>query len=276
MENVILLLKLFIQSYDFGGDFLFKFLLGQLKTTHKSGYIWKENNLSCYLLMHFRNNFFIEVDGKRIEGSAGDFVLHSPNGNYAHGSRCEHEGFINDWFFFSADEEDMDFLKDLPYNKPISGGDGKIFSKFLSEILSENIHNDELSPLLISNLIFHMLSVLRRTEAKNNIYKFKNESHREMYQIRLHIHKHCDEKLNLKSMAKATGYSVSHFCALYKKLFNISPIDDLLNARLEMAKKLLALKNHKISEIADLCGFSSIYHFSKFFKNKTGKNPSEY
>ena len=260
----------------YGGDYLFTFLLGQLKTTHKPGYVWNENNLSCYLLMRFKNDFFIEIDGKRINGKAGDFVLHAPNGNYAHGPTSEREGFVNDWLFFSADESQEEFLKSLPYNRPISNGNGKAFTKFLSEILNENIRNDQLSPLLISNLIFHMLAILKRAEAENNICELKNESYREMYQIRLHIHKHCDEKLSLKSMAKITGYSVSHFCALYKKLFNISPIDDLLNARLEMAKKLIVLKNHKISEIADLCGFSSIHHFSKFFKNKTGKNPSEY
>ncbi|MBE6762025.1 MAG: helix-turn-helix transcriptional regulator [Ruminococcaceae bacterium] len=260
----------------FGGNILFKFLLGQLGTTHKPNYVWKENNLSCYLLMHFKNDFFIVVNGKKIDGKAGDFVLHSPNGSYAHGSRTVNEGFINDWFLFSADENDLDFLKGLPYDKPISNGDAKCFSKFLSEIINENIRNDKFSPHLISNLIFHMLCMVKRTEAENNICELNNVAYREMHQIRLHIHKHCDEKLNLKSMAKATGYSVSHFCALYKKLFSTSPIDDLLNARLEMAKKLLTLRNHKISEIADLCGFSSIYHFSKFFKNKTGKNPSEY
>ena len=53
--------------------------------------------------MHFKNDFFIEVNGERIDGKAGDFVLHSPKGNYSHGSRCENEGFINDWFFFSSD-----------------------------------------------------------------------------------------------------------------------------------------------------------------------------
>ena len=255
---------------------MFTFHLGQLKTRHKPKYIWRENNLSCYLLMHFKNDFFIEVNGKRIEGNAGDFVLHSPKGNYSHGSRCENEGFINDWFFFSSDFSNVDFLNQLPYNKPISGGDGKIFSKLLSEILSENIRNDEFSPLLISNLIFHLLSLLKRAEKENKIHNFNTETYQELHKLRLYIYKHCEEQLTLKSMAETTGYSVSHFCALYKQLFDISPIDDLLNARLEMAKKLIILKNHKISEIADLCGFSSIQHFSKFFKNKTGKNPSEF
>ena len=97
-----------------------------------------------------------------------------------------------------------------------------------------------------------------------------------MYQLRLHIHKYCKQQWTLEDMAKKSGYSVSHFCALYKQLFNISPIDDLLNARLEMAKKLIILKQYKISEIADLCGFSSLHYFSEFFKKKTGKTPSEY
>ena len=167
-----------------------------------------------------------------------------------------------------------EFLKILPFDRPISNGNSKAFSRYLSEILTEQLRNDEFSPQIISNHIYHLLTLLKRADNENKV--FKNKAHQEMYQLRLHIHKHCKKQWTLEDMAKKSGYSVSHFCALYKQLFKISPIDDLLNARLEMAKKLIILKQYKISDIADLCGFSSLHYFSEFFKKKTGKTPSEY
>jgi len=253
---------------------LFYFHFGQFGTRHKPREIWHGSLPSRYLLMHFKNNFFIEVDGKRMGGKAGDFVLHAPNGNYAHGSLSAREGFINDWMFFSADDSELEFLQKMPYDRPVSNGDTKSFSKFFSEILTENLYNDEFSKALISNHIYQLLITLKRAETNEN--KAKNKLHHEFNELRLHIHKHCNQEWTLETMAKKSGYSASHFCALYKQFFGITPIDDLLNARLQTAKELIVLKNHKIGEIASLCGFSSIHYFSEFFKKKTGKSPSEY
>ncbi len=253
---------------------MFHFHFGQFNTRHKSGEIWRGHLSSKYLLMHFKNSFFIEVNGKRMNGKAGDFVLHGPNGDYAHGSLSSREGFINDWLFFSADTSELDFLQKMPFDRPISNGDTKAFSKNLSEILTENLRNDEFSKILISNHLYQLLTTLKRAEADEN--KEKNKIQHEFNQLRLHIHKHCHEAWTLEAMAKKSGYSVSHFCALYKQIFGITPIDDLLDARLKTAKELIVLKNHKIGEIASLCGFSSIHYFSEFFKKKTGRSPSEY
>lgn len=253
---------------------MFHFHFGQFGTRHKPWEIWRSHLPSEYLLMHFKNNFFIEVNGKRMDGKAGDFVLHAPNGDYAHGSRSTREGFINDWMFFSADASELEFLQNMPFDRPVSNGNTKAFAKSLSDILTENLRNDEFSKALISNNIYQMLTTLKRAEKDED--KNENKIYYEFNQLRLHIHKHCHEDWTLENMAKKSGYSVSHFCALYKQIFDITPIDDLLNARLQMAKELIVLKNHKISEIASLCGFSSIHYFSGFFKKKTGKSPSEY
>ena len=77
-------------------------------------------------------------------------------------------------------------------------------------------------------------------------------------------------------MAELLGYSVSRFCALYTGFFGKSPMNDLLDKRLEMAKQLLALRAYKVGDVAQMCGFSSIHYFSKFFKSRTGVSPAKY
>ncbi|MBQ8093157.1 MAG: helix-turn-helix transcriptional regulator [Clostridia bacterium] len=48
------------------------------------------------------------------------------------------------------------------------------------------------------------------------------------------------------------------------------------NARIDLAKKLLASSQITIQEISDQCGFSSTSYFHKQFKRVTGMTPQQY
>ena len=85
-----------------------------------------------------------------------------------------------------------------------------------------------------------------------------------------------NQNWTLQEMAKLSGYSFSHFSAIYSKQYGCSPKKDLLNARLKMAEQLLVYSNCSIGEIAERCGFNSIYYFSKCFKKYFCVSPSEF
>ena len=63
--------------------------------------------------------------------------------------------------------------------------------------------------------------------------------------------------------------------AVFEK-YGVSPKADLINMRLESAKRLLLYTTLSVDEIALQCGFGSIYHFSKIFKSIIGVSPSIY
>jgi len=77
-------------------------------------------------------------------------------------------------------------------------------------------------------------------------------------------------------MADMVNVSPGYFRALYKALFNVSPIQDLLNARLESAKALLVTTDNTISAIAESCGFVDENYFARAFKSHVKMTPSEY
>lgn len=252
---------------------MFYYSFGMIGTGHHSGYIYR-GETTAFLIMHFRTDFFIEVNGKVSYGKAGDFVLHAPGSVVAHGSRSKRVGFVNDWMFFLADPPETDFLHQLPIDTPIPGGEGHVFAEHLSDIISESIRMDPFSKPLISNRIYSMLTMLKRAEEEYR--KSKNKTYQQFNALRIHFRKHCSEPWTLEKMAVYSGYSASHFSALYRKTFGVSPVDDLLNERIERAKRLIGLKIYKVSEVAKLCGFSSLHYFSECFKKKTGKAPTEY
>ena len=76
-------------------------------------------------------------------------------------------------------------------------------------------------------------------------------------------------------MAAKVYLSVNQLILLYRLFFNVTPKQDLLDARIVKAKTLLSF-SCIISEVARNCGFENEYYFSRVFKKKTGMTPSEY
>lgn len=52
--------------------------------------------------------------------------------------------------------------------------------------------------------------------------------------------------------------------------------EQIRSVRVERAIELLERSNFTVSEIADRCGFSDVFYFSKMFKKITGKSPRDF
>jgi len=82
------------------------------------------------------------------------------------------------------------------------------------------------------------------------------------------------EKMNMHQLAASLFMGYSCFRKLFKKEMGLSPNQYLLDIRLKKAKELLLSTGLTVNEIAGKTGFDSIYHFSKFFKQKNKISPS--
>ena len=87
----------------------------------------------------------------------------------------------------------------------------------------------------------------------------------------------CPQKYpTVKGMTEILHISPGYFRTLYKALFQVSPIQDLLNAKIGNAKELLVMTDNTITEIADRCGFVGENYFARAFKTHTKMSPREY
>ncbi len=252
---------------------MFKKRGGGIATDHKKGFIFKSQPIENYLFMHFKSPFFCIINDQRIEGKPGDCLLHPIGSVVIHGPISDEESFVNDWLYFNGELPDE--LSKLPFDTLLTIPGDKIFSKLLSSINEEAVRSDEYSKRLISDTIYRILTIIKRsTTIENNSEDVSLFSHFE--EIRIRILKHYNEDWTLQKMASLSDYSVSRFCALYTDFFHKSPIDDLLDERIKIAKQLLSLHVYSIGDVATLCGFSSLHYFSAFFKKKVGCSPSKY
>lgn len=91
-----------------------------------------------------------------------------------------------------------------------------------------------------------------------------------------YISKHFNEKLSLGELSQKCFYSPAYFSRLFKKTFNVSFTDYIMDIRLKRCCELLKDSNYTIEKIMEECGFFDKNTFYERFKNKYGCTPSEY
>lgn len=241
---------------------------------HKVGEFCPRLRLNYHFISFFRTDFLYEMDGE-LHPSKGGTMMIIPRGEIVwHGPTPEMtEGFRNDWMHIDGD----DFMElvnkyELPLCTPFRIDGSHILShcidKIKGELAASSSGYREMCELYLRETVINLHRAYKRELTTASEEKVKN------LRIRLiDEHRRC---WTLKSMAELCGYSESHLSALYKELYGISPIADLIGIRLENAKMMLTCSAQTVSEICDRVGFSSIYYFSKCFKQNTGLSPTEY
>ena len=64
--------------------------------------------------------------------------------------------------------------------------------------------------------------------------------------------------------------------ACFRRVLGLSPMEYLLNHRLEQACHLLLTTHWPVSQVAEACGFGDASYFGKAFRKKTGLSPAKY
>ena len=91
-----------------------------------------------------------------------------------------------------------------------------------------------------------------------------------------YIKEHKENSLQMKSVAKALGYSESYFSRAINKTAGFGFNTLLAMIRIESAKKLLLETKKSILEIVIECGFGSERSFYRQFKDAMGVSPLKY
>lgn len=158
----------------------------------------------------------------------------------------------------------------LPLNQPLKLSDSLLFRSLLSSMYSELTTQGTpditiITPLL--EMIFRDIGRHRETTS--------NPIPERLRLIREHIDRYFASPLTLSGLAARAHLSPTHFARLFRTHYKISPVDYLIQQRLQRAAVLLRGANIKIAEIAAMCGYEDPFYFSKLIKKHTGFSPTE-
>ncbi|MBQ4137415.1 MAG: helix-turn-helix transcriptional regulator [Clostridia bacterium] len=256
----------------------FKFWCGGIGSTHLPKTIYEKTtgDNTNYVIMQHQTDFSYFKDGEMIDGFAGQILIIPPYTVYKHGPRADAKsGFVDDWMYFESDtaKDILDEL-DVPLGVAFDVIDNHLIRQYISRLVIDKTICDIGYMQQAISLFYEMLvKIARQKNYSSNGY---NNQRIELDKIRQEMLSDYGSTHTLDELAAKVGYSSGHFAALYRKYYGISPIDDLISYRIQIAKFELKRRENSVTEISKKCGFASIHHFSRFFKKYVGVSPSVY
>ncbi len=131
-----------------------------------------------------------------------------------------------------------------------------------------------------SSLLLAMLLMDLENCPRKYLSKIRNENNKSINPVVDDINRYIQSNLNtpldIGRIAETFKYSPSHLRLLYRQSMDVSIGKYIRKTKIHKAIGYLVDSKTKISGIAKLCGYSSIYAFSHAFKKEIGEYPSEY
>lgn len=197
-----------------------------------------------------------ETNGEHIELTPNSAVLLPQNGNY---SWVCHKTGIYPQVNFETDKPITDKIIKFEL------GSYSLFDTKLKELQNAIITSSNAKAM---SIFYDILDNLGGKSKKGN--RILTAS------INYMLEHFDDATLSNEILASQSGISEIYFRRIFKEMFGTTPKQYILGLRIKKACKLLIESSASVSEIAEECGFSSVYHFCRSFKDNTGLTPSEY
>ena len=127
-----------------------------------------------------------------------------------------------------------------------------------------------------SILTLFLIQVMRNTSSDIFITENFEKVNIECMKIKNYIDSHYSENITLDFLSNLTYVNKFHLVHLFTKEMGISPINYLINKRIDESKNLLITTNYSIRDISSIVGFSNSSYFSQMFKKIAGISPKDF
>lgn len=247
--------------------------------THPVGFtVNRPQGSGCWVFVCFRSPVQIRHCGPRTEAQPGDCIWYAPDSPVWY--RGATVGLSNDWFHLHHDGcGDLLAHYHLPVQtlfRPFHVDFiAPLINRMQDEVMLQRPHWPEAVGLLTEELML-LLSRAVHLDLPDGLSTAEAAHLPRFAALRTEIVQNLDQPWSTNSMAARINLSPPRFSALYRRFFGISPRQDLINARLHLAKELLHSGGASVAAVATRCGFASAGHFSRFFRARTGVAPREW
>lgn len=130
---------------------------------------------------------------------------------------------------------------------------------------------EERRDLLLLSTLYQLCDAVAAVREKS--YSRRDER---VLAARSYMDRHYAASDCLAGAVAVSQLSARRFNDRFKQSFLTTPNRYLTLRRIEEAKTLLELQSLSVGEVAERCGFSDVYYFSKVFRRLTGTSPSRW
>lgn len=224
-----------------------------------------------YVLIHFQNAVELFFDDQWHDAPAGTLIVFAPHTPHRIISRTP---LLHDWIHITGDvAAEMARFGLLPDTMYLIANRTQITQRVAqleSEFFAHHAHWEAFAQSLLDQILI----IVARELAGQAPQPVLQETASQLRELRAEMILHPERPWTNERMAKRLNISVSRLYPLYRRLFSISPGQDLILMRVEKAKNMLA-QGVAVSRTAELLGYSSTYHFIRQFKQVTGVTPGK-
>lgn len=212
------------------------------------------------------------AEGRDLLLEPGDMVLYGPNQWHMQYAEVEIAPCLAT-ISFAVSGCDLQKLTNCKLHA--SQNAKEILQQLFKEQEQENVYSED---MIISLLKILVITLLRQDVQYWQIHPVApiNGENRIIERMQRYIAEHAREKLSVPVVAKNIQVSPSYLTALFQKHMQISPGEYLRRVKLQESKQMIQEGDKNFTEIAEALQYSTVYHFSRQFKEKFGITPSEY
>ncbi len=240
----------------------------------KAGACINEPVYSYYNFFHFPTPIEMEIDGIRIRTKPNACIFSKPKAPRG--------------FYFTEDTT-MNWIHAYPTIAPLleryeiplntvfypqhTGFIADLFRKMKMELLQQGPNYED----IMDSYATEFLVCLSRSIHGGAIPESNSADAVKLYRLRFQVLGNAEKKWTVEEMAQMVSLSPSRFYVVYKEQFGCSPMQDVVNAKMDLAKTILLLESKPtLSEVAERLGYKSTQHFISQFKSHTGTTPGAY
>lgn len=148
-------------------------------------------------------------------------------------------------------------------------------SNAIEEVGQQQSHSQELLCSIFRQILIYSIRGFQTIEPPKQSAAATQADilcHRLMNYIDTHIY----TLKKLEDLAEIMDYSYGYLSALFKKTTSNTLSDYYHEKKLDAARLLILSGDHKITEIAEMLNYTSVFSFSKAFHNRYGMSPRNY
>jgi len=226
-----------------------------------------------YTFLHFLTPVTLQLGETFVDVKPGGCIFFPPGMPQFFSAET---ALVHDWFHAGPQLGALLERYGLPQGQVFYPADDGFITELLQKAEPEFFSDNPYKEALLDGYLQELLILLSRSlHAPPSGVKHTELLH--MRGIRQRILSHPTHRWTVEEMAGLVGLSTSRFHAVYKALFGISPMQDLIDARTEYAKnRLLLTPEASLSEIAEALGYNDQFHFIRQFRKETGMTPGQF
>ncbi len=133
--------------------------------------------------------------------------------------------------------------------------------------------SDQLIKIKLENLFIDLVRCDKSNLIKQENLNLTNDRIQEVYN---YINENYRAKISLSELCFIFGTNKTSLCNKFHKVYGETIISYINKKKIQEAKKLLRNTDLNLSEISSSVGFSSVYYFSRIFKQYENQSPSNY